>query len=156
MARALAAMRQTTEAYATTAYPEAFNWEEVISKLSQISQDEDFEFPETNFYVIVFRSRIPQTTSRVHLGDLDAAAHLEAVKSGGLLKYWFGTPDGDGRNLATCVWRRSSDAKLGGAGKGHAQAMREVRGLYLEWKVERLSLRISANATSWSITNWID
>jgi len=118
MVKALVSMRALTPAYAVAPYPDAFNWDEVVSQLSRLaSEDEEGSiFPETSFYIIVFRSRIAPTTSRPHLGELDAEAHREAMVSGGLLKYWFGTPDQDGRNLATCVWRHRDDAKRGGAG----------------------------------------
>jgi hypothetical protein len=35
---------------------------------------------------VVFRSRIPPTTDYAHLGELDKAAHAEAMASGGFLK----------------------------------------------------------------------
>jgi hypothetical protein len=96
-------MRPISEQYATTAYKEAFNWQEVVDRLKKLSEVEDanYVFPATNFYVIVFRSRVPKTTDWVKLVEMDAEAHREAVASGWLLKYWFGTPDQDGRNLAT-------------------------------------------------------
>ncbi|KAI5800075.1 hypothetical protein EDC01DRAFT_648830 [Geopyxis carbonaria] len=156
MARALTVMRPVTEAYSTTPYIDAFNWHEVLSELQRIIVNEQYVFPETSYYVIVFRSQIPPTTDRSHLGDLDAAAHIEAVKGGGLLKYWFGTPNGDYRNLATCLWRNREDAKIGGAGPDHARAMREVRELYLEWRVERLRLVIDENAKGFQIIKWVD
>ena len=65
-------------------------------------KQEDHQWPHQSFYIVVFRSRIPPTTSRLQLGELDERAHAEAMQSGGLLKYWFGVPDGEGRNLATC------------------------------------------------------
>lgn len=68
------------------------------------------------YYVIVFRSQIKPGTERPYLGLLDEGAHVEAVEAGGLLKYWFGVPDAEGRNLATCLWRHRDDAKKGGAG----------------------------------------
>jgi hypothetical protein len=33
---------------------------------------------------------------------LDYESHREACESGGLLKYWFGGPSEERRNLATC------------------------------------------------------
>ena len=60
-----------------------------------------------DFYVIVFRSKVNQHADRQLLGELDKAAHLEAVESGGLLKYWFGEPDEAGRILATCEYFQS-------------------------------------------------
>jgi len=118
MAKALTSMRALTPSYAVTPYSEAFNWDEVVTQLSRraLEEDDGYVFPETSFYIIVFRSQIAPTTSRPHLGELDAEAHREATESGGLLKYWFGTPDQNGRNLATCVWRHRDDARRGGAG----------------------------------------
>jgi hypothetical protein len=40
--------------------------------------------------------------------------------------------------------------------KGHAQAMHEVRGLYLEWRVERLRFIVEEGAKSWRIVQWED
>lgn len=122
MAKALVSLRALTPSYAVTPYAEAFNWGEVVAQLTPLSSEGDGEgeesyiFPETSFYIIVFRSQIAPTTSGLHLGELDAEAHREATQSGGLLKYWFGTPDQNGRNMATCVWRHRDDAKRGGAG----------------------------------------
>lgn len=103
MAQALTVMRPLSEQYATTVYKEAFNWQEVVDRLRKLSEAEgsDYVFPATSFYVIVFRSKVPPTTDRGVLGEMDAEAHREAVESGWLLKYWFGTPDQNGRNLAT-------------------------------------------------------
>lgn len=107
-AQALTAMRSITPSYATAPYPSAFNWDSIVDLFSQAMQKEasisNSALPEEelSFYVIVFRSRVNATADRRLLGQLDKAAHLEAVDSGGLLKYWFGTPDADGRNLATC------------------------------------------------------
>ena len=39
---------------------------------------------------------------REKLFVLDKNSHAEAVRSGGLLKYWYGEPDAEGANLATC------------------------------------------------------
>jgi len=71
-----------------------------------------------------------------------------------MCRYWFGLPDANGRNLATCVWRNREDAKLGGSGKGHHKAASSAIFLYTEWKIERLRLTIPDGATSWSITEW--
>lgn len=103
MAQALMAMQPLSEQYAATAYKEAFNWPDVVERLQKLSEAEgvDYVFPETAFYVIVFRSKLPPGVYRPELGVLDKEAHREAVECGWLLKYWFGTPDQDGNNLAT-------------------------------------------------------
>lgn len=154
LARALTTMRPLRTDYATAPYREAFNWAEVVGELAP--RPGAVLFPGGRFYVIVFRSQLPVGWDRARLGELDAEAHREAVAGGGLLKYWFGTPDANGRNLATCVWRNRDDARRGGAGPGHADAMREARRIYTEWKVERLALVVSPGAAEWRIEEWVD
>lgn len=48
-------------------------------------------------------------------------------------RYWFGSPDEDGRNLATCVWRSQEDARIGSVGEAHRKAAGATRYLYTEW-----------------------
>ncbi|KAI5808706.1 hypothetical protein DFH27DRAFT_522125 [Peziza echinospora] len=169
---ALTALAPITPQYATTAYKHAFNWPVIVSTLRELHQtnvlpqDDETEseaapssssekpFPHTEAYIIVFRSRVPPDYNAPRLHDLDILAHEEANLSGGLLKYWFGTPDADGRNLATCLWRHQADAKMGGKGEGHKCAMREVAGHYLEWTVERLRLVVYEGAEKWDIVQW--
>lgn len=45
-------------------------------------------------------------------------------------RYWFGTPNKDGRNLATCVWRNQRDARIGSVGEAHRRAAGATRFLY--------------------------
>jgi len=103
-AEALTGMRWITQEFATAAYDRSFNWDSIVDIFSRAVRAEHAEtMPEKlHFYVIVFRSRVNQHADRQLLGELDKAAHLEAVGEGGLLKYWFGEPDEAGRNLATC------------------------------------------------------
>lgn len=178
LAQALTKFVATRHDYATAPYRESFNWSEVITELKAIAKEQDYEWRESFFYVIAFRSRIPPTTVYADLEVLDKAAHLEAVESGGLLKYaryspfshdpvapaancvsdryWFGLPDKDGRNLATCLWRSQADSKLGGVGPAHRKASGATRHLYTEWQIERYRLSISHGIGSWEILDWTD
>jgi hypothetical protein len=103
-AEALTGMRWITREFATTHYDRAFNWDSIVDIFSRAVKAEQTETmpKKLDFYVIVFHSRVNGHADRQLLGELDKAAHLEAVESGGLLKYWFGEPDEAGRNLATC------------------------------------------------------
>jgi hypothetical protein len=107
-AEALTGMRWIKQEFATEPYDKAFNWDSILDIFSRTIRAEQLDsMPEKlEFYVIVFRSRVNQHADRHLLGQLDKAAHLEAVESGGLLKYWFGEPDEAGRNLATCEFPR--------------------------------------------------
>ena len=104
LAEALSLLQPVRNDYATAPYKDAFNWPAIIYRLRHLLKKEvGFPWAEAQkFYVIVFRSCLPPMTDRVHLGAIDQLAHAEATASGGLLKYWFGVPDAEGRNLATC------------------------------------------------------
>jgi len=80
VALALTKLTPTRPDYATAGYEEGLSWNEVRStKLRP-----DFEAPL--------------------LWELDRESHREAVESGGLLKYWFGSTDSQNRNMATCKY----------------------------------------------------
>ncbi|TVY67553.1 UPF0643 protein PB2B2.08 [Lachnellula suecica] len=156
LAKGLTGLKCLRDDYATAPYVESFNWAEVVDSVRKLSAAEDFHWEENGFYIVVFRSQIPPTTVYADLGVLDKAAHAEATKSGGFLKYWFGSPDQEGRNLATCVWRNLHDARVGTVGEAHRKAAGATRFLYSEWQIERLRLLIKDGAEEWEITKWVD
>ena len=102
LARALTTMTSICDDYATASYTESFNWTEVMLSLKKHIACAKFHWKTRTFFVIVFRSQVKPHTDRSRLGDLDERSHAEAMRSGGLLKYWFGVPDSNYRNLATC------------------------------------------------------
>ncbi|KAK6858424.1 hypothetical protein PG995_006123 [Apiospora arundinis] len=156
LARALVHMKSLRPDYATAPYTETFNWSEIMGELAGLLRETGHKWKETSFYIVAFRSQIPPSTVYAELGELDKAAHAEAVASGGFLKYWFGTPDKDGRNLATCVWRSLHDARAGGVGPAHRKAAGAARHLYTDWKIDRHRLTIRDELSSWEIVNWTD
>ncbi len=87
LARALTRMACTRGDYATAPYTESFNWGECVAELKQLAKEHNHEWSRSDFYIVAFRSQIPPTTLYSELGELDKAAHQEAVESGGLLKY---------------------------------------------------------------------
>lgn len=100
---ALSTLTPATPLYATATYTAAFNWSTVFSALRTLCYQQDIHWQRQECYVVIFRSKLRKGADRIRLGELDRKAHEEACASGGLLKYWFGCADGDGRNLATCV-----------------------------------------------------
>ncbi|KAI4287204.1 MAG: hypothetical protein L6R35_003540 [Caloplaca aegaea] len=154
LARVLSILAPVTHAYAVISYTKAFNWETVFTALATAVRDDAFKWTEQFFYIVVFRSQVAPSTNRGHLGELDKRAHAEAMKSGGLFKYWFGTPDADGRNLATCIWRQREDAHPGSSGEGHKAAMRATINMYSEWHIERFKLVIGNNVERWNLSPW--
>jgi hypothetical protein len=171
LARALTVLQPMREDYATAPYAKAFNWDDVVGELRALAFQSAFSWRRQHFYIVVFRSQVPPSTNRIQLGELDEKSHAEATKSGGLLKYWFGMPDENGMNLATCegsffpysvskwlnslgVWRKQEDARPASTGPGHKAAMRATISMYSEWRIERLKFEISDGARTWSIEAW--
>ncbi|KAL2176990.1 uncharacterized protein P884DRAFT_224182 [Thermothelomyces heterothallicus CBS 202.75] len=154
LALALTELRCLRQDYATAPYVDTFNWGEIIEKLRTLARRRNHAWRKTSFFLVAFRSRIPPTTVYAELGALDKAAHAEATASGGFLKYWFGSPDAGGRNLATCIWRSQEDARKGGAGPAHRKAAGAARSLYSFWKIDRMKLTIEDGIENWAITEW--
>lgn len=106
LAKALTKLKAVRADYATASYKESFNWSTVVDAVKNLSLKEAYEWQPEFFFIVVFRSQVKTVTNRVDLGLMDAEAHEEAMQSGGLLKYWFGLPDANCRNLATCKLAR--------------------------------------------------
>ena len=71
-------------------------------------------------------------------------------------RYWFGEPDAEGRNLATCVWQTREHAVKGGQGPAHRKASRATHSMYTAWKIDRHRLSIADGAETWTIQEWTD
>lgn len=145
LAFALTALKPIRDDYATAPYVESFNWSDVFALLRSLSNRVGYEWKQQDFYVVIFRSKVQANIDRNRLGLLDQMSHQEACASGGLLKYWFGSPDEERQNLATCVsnpfvrsaramltlslglWRNHDDAVAGGGGPWHKQARAAAR-----------------------------
>ncbi|EGY16648.1 hypothetical protein VD0002_g9488 [Verticillium dahliae] len=156
LARAMTKMECTRTDYATAPYTESFNWQDVHDELRRLVKESGKPFKETSFYVVVFLSQIPPTTVYADLGALDKEAHREANEFGGFLKYWFGAPDAEGRNLATCFWRSRPDAVRAGHGPAHRKAARATASMYSFWKIDRHRLIIKDDAESFEFIDWED
>lgn len=109
LALALTVLRPLGNDYATAIYKQAFNWSYVVETLRSLVLADEFDWASQSFYIVVFRSQLKPGVDRSQLGALDKLAHEEASSSGGLLKYWFGIPDENNRNLATCEFLSNPD-----------------------------------------------
>ncbi|KAF2705906.1 hypothetical protein K504DRAFT_493750 [Pleomassaria siparia CBS 279.74] len=130
LAKALTALKALRPDYATAPYTEALNLGAVVGLVSRFAANEKFNWKEQSFYVVSFRSKLKETIDNELLYALDYESHREACESGGLLKYWFGKPNEERRNLATCFWRSREDARIGGLGPWHNKARAAGRDLY--------------------------
>ncbi|KAF3048572.1 hypothetical protein E8E11_005871 [Didymella keratinophila] len=157
-ALALTALRPTHVNYATSPYTESLNFDIVISTLRDLCTHEAFDWQETSFYVVVFRSQLHCNVDQDWLYKLDFESHREACESGGLLKYWFGKADleGERRNLATCFWRSKEDAVKGGGGPWHAKARRAGRELYESIVFSTHRFTVGDGARAWRFEDWKD
>ncbi|KAL2004206.1 hypothetical protein VTN02DRAFT_5349 [Thermoascus thermophilus] len=156
LATALTVFKPVRDDYATAPYTETFNWDAVVELLRDLAQAEGYQWRRQKFYVVVFRSRLFPDVDMQLLHDLDVHSHREATASGGLLKYWFGTKDENHQNLATCIWRSRTDARLGGTGPWHQRARGAARDLYERIVFTTLKLVIDDGATAWEISDWTE
>ncbi|KIX01338.1 uncharacterized protein Z518_09063 [Rhinocladiella mackenziei CBS 650.93] len=143
-------LEAATNAYATVRYEDAFDWKGFMANLKALAASEGYTWTRQEFYVVEFRSKLKQNIDVDLLFKLDKESHIEATKSGGLLKYWYGVPDADRRNLATCLWRNKEDAVKGSRGPWHRQARAAISQMYEEIDVRGLCLIIEDNVRGWS------
>ncbi|KKZ67258.1 hypothetical protein EMCG_07063 [[Emmonsia] crescens] len=153
LAKALTVLKPVRSDYATAEYVESFNWQFVMDVLRDLAAAESYEWKQQSFYVVTFRSVLLPTADPDRLTELDSYSHEEATASGGLLKYWFGTKDEQLRNLATCIWRSREDARRGGLGPWHRQAITATRELYQNIEFKTLNLVIADGVEWWDIVD---
>lgn len=87
LGEALVDLKCLRDDYATAAYADTFNWDEVVGRVRELAAARNHGWRETSWYIVAFRSRYEQGIDYSHLGELDKAAHAEATASGGFLKY---------------------------------------------------------------------
>ncbi|BEJ17760.1 hypothetical protein CspHIS471_0700280 [Cutaneotrichosporon sp. HIS471] len=130
--------------YAAREYPDAFNWHDLALP----------EQVEREWYAVVFRSRRRPESSSLSLYAADRAAHVEAVMNGGLVMYWYGVPDESGLNLATCIWQSRKHAVNAISGPKHIDAMKQARGAYETYDLERWVITKPHGQTGLIIERW--
>ncbi|PWN44365.1 hypothetical protein IE81DRAFT_273627, partial [Ceraceosorus guamensis] len=92
------------------------------------------------WYGVIFRSKRRPFVHNIGLYEADRLAHEEAVSSGGLMMYWYGTPDALGSNLATCVWTSREAAKVASALPLHKKAASKSSKAYETFELARYRL----------------
>lgn len=107
LALALTTLAPVRPDYATSPYQLALNWDNILTSLASLATEHHVQWERQSFYVVEFRSRLKQDIDGELLFTLDKQSHREATESGGLLKYWYGTPDAARNNLATCKQKPS-------------------------------------------------
>jgi hypothetical protein len=102
LALALTKLENAGTDYAIVKYEDAFKWLDLMKNLKELADGEGYQWRRHQFYVVEFRSKLKQDIDNNLLFKLDKKSHEEATACGGLLKYWYGEPDSERRNLATC------------------------------------------------------
>ena len=157
IALALQSFEPQTPKYAFEDYAQAFNISDIIALIPIYARELLVTFKDTDIYVIAFRSILHEevqhsTEKRQFLADVDSASHIEANISGGLLKYWFGTPDNvHGQNLATCWWESKKHAQVGGGGNAHKLGMEAAKSWFKTWNVEEYILEIRHSGNQFTL-----
>ncbi|KAJ9091895.1 hypothetical protein QFC19_008921 [Naganishia cerealis] len=86
----------------------------------------------------------------------DRQAHEEAVESGGLLMYWYGEPDSQGNNVATCVWTGRDAARRASRLEKHRVAAALAGEVYATYELVRYCVRKVQGETGVRIEVWED
>jgi hypothetical protein len=91
-------------------------------------------------YLVVFRSVRRPDADLDMLRWFDDLAYAEALRCGGLLRYFKGDADGQGHCLSFCLWESREAALRAAGGKKHAQAAGITAQMYVSYDLERYEL----------------
>ncbi|KAI8578406.1 hypothetical protein K450DRAFT_247770 [Umbelopsis ramanniana AG] len=130
--RSLKYLHTITAEYFRTPLTEAFNWNEAAERLGEEQEGE--------WFIVAFRSIRNEQADHKKLYDADALAHEEAIRSGGLLKYWYGTLNENRECLAMCIWSNRDFAKIATTKPLHLKAVSLARQMYESYQLERYQL----------------
>ncbi|KAI8617793.1 hypothetical protein BC830DRAFT_1049878, partial [Chytriomyces sp. MP71] len=124
--------RAITENYFLAPLPETFNWNQVAGLLGK--------YWTGDWYIVAFRSVRNDRADAKALYEADGLAHKEALESGGLLKYWYGTLNEKRQCLAMCIWSSREFARLATKKPYHRLASSLAAEMYESYTLERWSL----------------
>lgn len=109
------------------------------------------------WYGVVFRSRRRLGSESTNLYTADKLSHEEAVNHGGLLMYWYGTPDPiSGMNLATCIWTDRESARSASKLPRHREAVKHAALAYSSFELSRYCVVKVAGESGVRIEAWTE
>jgi hypothetical protein len=114
--------------YAVLPIEEGFDW----SPLAGAAFD--------RLYLVVFRSVRRETADLDLLRRYDDRAYAEALKHGGLLRYFKGEMDEFRRCLSFCLWESREDALVASGGAKHTEAASITAEMYESYRLYRYDL----------------
>jgi hypothetical protein len=115
--------------YATLSIQDGFDW----SSLSGCTFDQ--------LYLVVFRSVRRPDADLALLCEHDDRAYEEALRSGGLLRYFKGHADEQGECLSFCLWETSEQAREAAGAASHKSAANITARMYLSYVLDRYWLK---------------
>ncbi len=115
--------------YATRPIQTGFDW----SPLSGCSFD--------RLYLVVFRSVRRPDADLVLLREHDDRAYEEALRSGGLLKYFKGHANELGECLSFCLWETRDQALQAASAASHKSAADITARMYVSYELDRYWLK---------------
>ena len=93
-----------------------------------------------SLYLVVFRSVRRPDADLDLLRWFDDLAYAEALRCGGLLRYFKGDADVRGHCLSFCLWESREAALRAAGGKKHEQAASITAKMYVSYDLERYEL----------------
>ena len=115
--------------YATRPIQTAFDW----SPLYGCSFD--------RLYLVVFRSVRRPDADLALLREHDDRAYEEALRSGGLLRYFKGHADEKGACLSFCLWETRDQALKAASASSHESAAHITARMYVSYVLDRYWLK---------------
>lgn len=107
------------------------------------------------WYGVAFRSIRKKGSESINLYEADRASHEEAVRSGGLLLYWYGSPSvSTGENLATCIWTSREDAVRASRLPLHKAAALHAAPAYEKYQLSRYKVVKRSGETALRVESW--
>ena len=116
--------------YVTQPIQDGFDW---YSSLSGCQFD--------RLYLVAFRSVRRPPAYLDLLREYDDRAYEEALKSGGLLRYFKGHPNDRGECLSFCLWESSEQAGKAAGGASHRSAADLTSQMYISYVLDRYWLK---------------
>ena len=92
-------------------------------------------------YLVVFRSVRRPDADLVLLREHDDRAYEEALRSGGLLRYFKGHANEQGECLSFCLWETSEQAREAASAASHKSAANITARMYLSYVLDRYWLK---------------
>lgn len=116
--------------YVTRSIEDGFDW---ASSLSSCHFD--------RLYLVVFRS-VRRPTADLHLlREYDDRAYEEALKTGGLLRYFRGNANERGECLSFCLWEGREQAREAAGAASHRSAAGITAQMYETYVLDRYWLK---------------